>query len=272
MGLFLSRRELKKILDERFDSVHRHIDFIHDDVFSLLRTYLPLNNDIELITEYPVAYHSNDHLHPTGTIKDNTRCPKFFWKCESLFPEKPHLHFLDLGCSSGGLVLDALLRGHKAIGLEGSNASLREQRAQWRFIQNNLFTCDITKPFTLRNRASGNRQKFDIISMWDVLEHIAKPNLNTLLENIWNHLEEGGIFVASISTDASVVDGVDLHVTKEPREWWEKCFAEAGFEIIEPLEPHFMPRGGTNPPHSYMAPRSIMEYCFGIAVRRRPQS
>jgi hypothetical protein len=54
---------------------------------------------------------------------------------------------MDLGCSGGGIILDALLRGHMAIGLEGSDVSLKQQRAEWRVIPNHLFTCDITKPF-----------------------------------------------------------------------------------------------------------------------------
>jgi hypothetical protein len=55
---------------------------------------------------------------------------------------------MDLGCSGGGLVFDFLLRGHTAVGIEGSDFSQKSQRAEWRLLnQCNLLTADITKPF-----------------------------------------------------------------------------------------------------------------------------
>jgi len=271
MGLFSFSRSSKKYLDRQFQAIHQHVDFLHNDLFVLLRNYLKLDDGeaVELETRHPVAYESNDHLHPLGTVKDNTRCPKFFWKCEGMFPERERLRFLDMGCSSGGLVLDAILRGHFAIGLEGSDASLKEQRAQWRILSDRLFTCDITKEFFIRDRATRELKKFDVISMWDVLEHIAESDLPQLLNNIRTHLADGGIFVGSVSFSPSVHDGVELHVTRHEREWWEKTFADHGFEILPPFEPQFMPRGGFNPSHCYLPPIGLDPEHFGIAVRKR---
>lgn len=270
MGLFSFSRSSRKYLDRQFQAIHQHVDFLHDDLFVLLKSYLRLDDGeaVALETDYPVAYESNDHLHPLGTIKDNTRCPKFFRKCEGLFPDRERLRFLDMGCSSGGLVLDAILRGHFAVGLEGSDSSLKEQRAQWRILANNLFTCDITKEFFVRKRATREIQEFDIVSMWDVLEHIAEANLPGLLANIRNHLATGGIFVGSVSFSQSMHDGVELHVTRKKREWWERIFADNGFEIMPPFEPQFMPRGGFNPAHCYLPPIGLDPEHFGIAVKK----
>lgn len=270
MGLFSFSRRKKEYLESQFNALHRHIDFLHDDLFVLLKSYLNANDDksVVLETEFPVAFTSNDHLNPKGTIEDNTRCPKYFHKCEEMFPDKAKLRFLDMGCSSGGLVLDALLRGHFAIGLEGSDISLKEQRAQWRIIPDNLFTCDISKEFFLKNRHTGETQEFDVVSMWDVVEHIAESDLPQLLKNIRTHLSVGGCFFASVSMSESIVNGVELHVTRKPRDWWEKTLSDNGFEVIAPLEPQYMPRGGYNPAHCYLPPKRLSKYRFGIAARR----
>ena len=49
--------------------------------------------------------------------------------------------FLDLGCSGGQLVIDYIDRGHLGIGLEGSNYSVINKRANWpKYHNKNLFT------------------------------------------------------------------------------------------------------------------------------------
>jgi len=42
---------------------------------------------------------------------------------------------MDIRCSGGGLVLDGILKGHFAIGLEGSDYSKKRQRAEWRLMK-----------------------------------------------------------------------------------------------------------------------------------------
>ena len=179
-----------KVVDG-FTMVHKHIDFCYSDIFVLLDKYIEnTSGAIKLETEYPVAYESNDHIVPHGTIRDDTRYPRFIHACEMYFKDMDKLAFADLGCSSGGIVLDALLRGHEAVGLEGSDESFRQQRAHWRVIPKNLFTCDVTKPFTLKK--DGIRKEFDVISAWEMLEHIGESDLDSFekykgsFKNRWN--------------------------------------------------------------------------------------
>ena len=98
-------------------------------------------------TSHHVAADSNDHIFPRGAKNDNTRYPRFVAAIEAVLGQK--LRVLDLGCSGGGMVLDFLLSGHNAVGIEGSDYSQRWQRAEWANIGDRLFTADITKPFTL---------------------------------------------------------------------------------------------------------------------------
>ena len=239
-----------------FTKVHRHLDFSYADIFVLLDKNIEnTSGAIELDTKYPVAYESNDYLVPHGTVRDDTRYPRFIHACEMYFKDREKLAFADLGCSSGGIVLDALLRGHEAVGLEGSDESFKQQRAQWRIIPKNLFTCDITKPFTLKK--DGKLKEFDVISAWEVLEHIKEEDLPVLLENIKKHLNTGGIFIGSIANwdDIDEETGVNWHVNLHPYEWWRDRFAEVGFDIItEAFSPYDLARGTINPPHVYELP------------------
>jgi len=259
-------------LDERIGEMHRHVDFTYRDIMVALqrqKAFLP-EHDIILETNYPVAYHSMDHLHPHGTIQDNTRCPRFVEKCESLLCARRNLAFLDLGCSGGGMVLEAALRGHISMGLEGSDCSKTEQRAEWRLLGNRLQTCDITKPFSLRNSAQ-QIQQFDIITAWEVLEHIAEADLPQLFENIKKHLTKKGYFVGSIANydDIDPESGVNWHVTVHPYDWWEQKFMEADFQICtEDFSPYDMARGTYNSPQCYLKPQSIQN-SFHFAVKKR---
>ena len=244
-----------KVVDG-FTMVHKHIDFCYSDIFVLLDKNIEnTSGAIKLETEYPVAYESNDHIVPHGTIRDDTRYPRFIHACEMYFKDMDKLAFADLGCSSGGIVLDALLRGHEAVGLEGSDESFKQQRAHWRVIPKNLFTCDVTKPFTLKK--DGIRKEFDVISAWEMLEHIRESDLDILLKNIKDHLKLGGIFVGSIANwdDIDEKTGVNWHVNLHPYEWWSEKFKIFGFEIItEKFSPYDMARGTYNPPHCYEFP------------------
>ena len=262
--------QTKRLLDE----THRHIDFTYHDLMVALqrqRGFLP-ENKIKLETDYPIAYESLDHLYPHGTIQDNTRYPRFVKKCETLLASRKELAFLDLGCSGGGMVLEAALRGHISMGLEGSDCSKREQRAEWRLLGDRLQTCDITKPFYLRD-VYEKTQQFDVITAWEVLEHIAETDLPGLFDNIRNHLADDGIFVGSIANwdDIDPESGVNWHVTVHPYDWWKAKFEAAGFfvctELFDVID---LARGGYNPPHCYEAPYPDVDTqkSFHIAVRK----
>ncbi|WP_195282967.1 class I SAM-dependent methyltransferase [Harryflintia acetispora] len=261
-------------LEKHVNEIHRHIDFTYRDLMVALerqRTYLPKKN-IRLVTDAPLAYESLDYLYPHGTIRDNTRYPRFVTKCEELLGRKENLAFLDLGCSGGGMVLEALLRGHISMGLEGSDSSLKEQRAEWRLLGDRLQTCDITKPFRLETE-HGNLQLFNIITAWEVMEHIAESDLHQLFQNIQNHLDEDGYFIASIACwdDIDPKSGINWHVTLHPYVWWKKRFEEAGFMVCtELLQPIDLARGAYNPPHSYKTPSNRFDpkTSFHIVARK----
>jgi autotransporter strand-loop-strand O-heptosyltransferase len=174
-----------------------------------------------LLTDYPLAVDSLDHIEPEGAVQDNSVNPAFNGKLNRLLNRTFRL--LDLGCSGGGFVRACLSEGHLAVGLEGSDYSLKQNRAEWPVIPDSLFTCDISRPFKLRE--DGAPAKFDVVTAWEVLEHIAEERLTVLCHNVFEHLADDGLWLMSVS-----MLPYKLHMTVRPQAWWSALFLDNGFE------------------------------------------
>ena len=252
------QKQVLNSIAARIDLLREDADIGLRDIMVVLDRTAQLDHDpgIELKTNFAVAIKSDDHKHPRGTRNDNTRHPRFVRKCEEIFGRK--VRALDLGCAGGGLVFDFLLRGHEAIGLEGSDYSLRNQRAEWRLLSQHLLTCDITQPFELRERNGGGMARFDVICAWEVLEHLPEELLPQFFANVSAHLSKDGLFAASIATseDFDEETGAIYHVTIKPRDWWEQKYREGGLEPVSGLfEVKDFPRGSGNTPVDWDAIR-----------------
>lgn len=215
---------------------------------------------IEILTDHPVALDSPDHLHPWGTAHDNYRCGAFNEKLFRLIPGK--LSVLDLGCSGGGFVKDMIDNGHFAVGIEGSDFSKKHGRAEWREIPDNLFTADITQHFMLvsgepiddRRIRDLERCMFRVITAWDVIEHIKRSDIPSVMGNIGRHLLPSGMVIMSISPNEEAPEGVPLHQTVEGRNWWLGTFWDLGWQNHPEIVEYFgedMVRGGSNAPNSF---------------------
>lgn len=210
---------------------------------------------ITVETKHPIAFASPDHLVPVGTKYDNSSHKKFLLHTEEFIGEssgRERFSFLDLGCSGGQLVRDFLDIGWISVGLEGSDYSLKHKRANWpKLAGKNLFTCDITKPFSvLVNR---KKHRFHLITAWEVLEHINALDLPILFKNIMRHLVSGGYFMASTTSLSDVHRGVDLHQTKRSnRQWriWLSRNVPELFPVDDGLA--FYERVRYNSEHSYL--------------------
>lgn len=186
--------------------------------------------------ERGVAIASADHQAPWGTRLDNSRNLRFNAKLNRLF-HGHSLRILDLGCAGGGFVEDCVDQGHRAIGLEGSDYSKKMGRAAWRSIPEALFTCDISRPFKV---VAGDRDNptepvlFDVVTCWEVLEHLAEADLVTVCDNVRRHLKETGLWIVSISPSSDVCHGIELHQTVHPKPWWVAFFQKNGFVALAP--------------------------------------
>ena len=201
----------------------------------------------KVITNHPVAEDTDDHKHPEGIYYDNNYNAGFVESFENYFNGRK-LNIMDLGCAGGELICRLNERGHTAVGLEGSDHCLviRPEMVEevgfmpaghknWEQYGNkNLFTCDVTKPFTVT--FNDENFKCDFITCWDVIEHFYDEQLDQFFNNVNNHLEDGGMFTCSIhmgvsprhNSSKNTPHGLDYHKSKHPREWW-----------IEELSKHF---------------------------------
>lgn len=195
-----------------------------------------------LEAERKIAFESLDHLNPLGTARDNSINHRFNHKIYKIFDgvEKP-LRVLDIGCSGGGFVRSCIDDGCLAVGLEGSDYSMILGRAEWKTIPNNLFTCDVTRPFQIKFDNGGDitNFKFHVVTSWEVMEHISEVDIALVAKNVQQHLIDGGIWAMSISYVDDFINGVNLHRTVNSKSWWVNKFKELGFAHIENYENYF---------------------------------
>jgi len=198
---------------------------------------------ITLETEHPVAIESPDHIAPVGTVNDNTTDADYIAAVKKYFNKSP-LKMMDLGCAGGQLVVDFIESGDYGVGLEGST-NARERGAgkhNWdKYGDKNLFTVDLTKPYQLYD--DGEKVKFDFITTWEVVEHIAEEDLSMFFGNIRNHLEDDGVFCCSIAVvrdDVGYIDGklVSRHQSVFNSAKWINILFDNGFELaVDPSWP-----------------------------------
>ena len=194
------------------------------------------NGRFAVETNHRVAFESPDHIAPKGTAMNNSTNKKFVLHMDERLrrelnaPTKA-LSFMDIGCSGGQLVTDFLKLKWCALGLEGSDFSLKFKRANWATLANkNLFTCDITKPYQVT--LDGRPAQFHLITAWEVMEHIATPDLDMVFTQIRKHLAPGGYFIASTTETSDIHEGLELHQTQWTNAQW-RAFVEKNYPDLE---------------------------------------
>jgi 2-polyprenyl-3-methyl-5-hydroxy-6-metoxy-1,4-benzoquinol methylase len=208
---------------------------------------------MRLQTNHPIALTSVDHTHPYGTSKDNSTNAEFNRRLAFLVGgDTPS--FLDLGCAGGGLVESLAVEGWNAFGIDGSDYSQARGREAWGRMPERFFTADLTEPFLLLQNERVAR--FDVITMWEVLEHIPEPKLDILVSNLHIHTEAGAYFIGSVNSASGFYQGVEYHATQRPPEWWVAYFEARGWTLRKDLYAHFHPhwvRGPNTDGQSSMA-------------------
>jgi 2-polyprenyl-3-methyl-5-hydroxy-6-metoxy-1,4-benzoquinol methylase len=223
-----------------------------------------INQEFTLVSNNKLAFSSNDFKEPESTMEGMRDSSWFIYEVEKLIG-KNKISFMDIGCGSGALSFQFLKKGHFSIGLDGSDFCKNNQLGYWSY-NDLLKTCDVTKPFhILREDEMVN---FDIITMWEVFEHIFEQDIDSVLNNIVDNLNDDGFFIGSISTleYLNPKTGVIYHVTLKEYEWWEKKFHNSGLTMIALPIPAFSCCRGVGDryqdPHSYIdAPETGFHFC-----------
>jgi SAM-dependent methyltransferase len=182
-------------------------------------------------TNRPVALDSIDYICPRGAIRDNSKNLRFNQILEKkIFPNKK-FSLLDFGCAGGGFVRSILEAGHVGVGLDGSDIQKKRNLGEWSSCPLHFFTVDLTEKFHLKDKA-GAGLVFDIVTAWEVLEHIEEEKIPILIQNAASHLKTNGLFVASIdqTPDFNPITGANYHVTLKSQQWWIDIFNQHGFK------------------------------------------
>lgn len=184
-----------------------------------------MNYSLIVESKHRLAFDSNDHVYPLGTRNDNYSKEEFILDIEKTFKDSDPLYFMDLGCAGGRLVKDVLAKGHIAVGLEGSDYNAKIGRAEWPDLYlRNIFTCDISREYTVFIKRENEERKLfecDVISAWEVVEHIPTDRLRTFFENIRKHLKIGGHFYAGICQAESQIGPIVYHNSVFSQETWK---------------------------------------------------
>lgn len=120
------------------------------------------------------------------------------------------INVLDLGCGGGQLCVDFSKKSYvkNSIGLDGVAGTLNLYN--WYHYKNNLFNVDISKEFSILNE-DDEIMKFDLITSWEVIEHLTEDDLEVFFENSYKHLSEDGIFIGSIALFPDTRDEFGFH-------------------------------------------------------------
>lgn len=224
-SVYAQHHQTDVLLKFYLESAPKFLELSTNDAFNA-------KNQIQLKTDFPLALGSYDHLNPDSTTEGLSRPTMFVRDCISVLGE--NIKSLDLGTGAAGLAFEFSINGIVGVGIDGSDFCRTHRIGYWPVLSNNLFTCDITKPFHFLASGSDAQVTFEIITMWEVLEHIAEHDLQQVFKNISRHLDEKGYFVGSISMlDYRDGSGIPYHVTLQSREWWRVKFLDAGLVMLD---------------------------------------
>jgi 2-polyprenyl-3-methyl-5-hydroxy-6-metoxy-1,4-benzoquinol methylase len=143
---------------------------------------------------------------------------------------------LDVGCSVGGFVRAARELGYAAEGIDISPSSVSVGQRAGLEIRAGDFLC------------AGFPAKFDVITMWATLEHLAKPN--RYVKRARECLRSGGVLLASVPNFSGITQRLigtkDRYVGIDHLNYWTahgfaSYLDRVGFEVLEIVTYGFNP-------------------------------
>lgn len=96
---------------------------------------------------------------------------------------------LDYGCGAGDFLLHMKNNGYEVMGMEPNEKA--QEISRRKIGKDHVVNCELKEI----------NRKFDIITMWHVLEHI--PNLNETIEELKKHLNKNGTLIIAVPNHLS---------------------------------------------------------------------
>lgn len=116
---------------------------------------------------------------------------RYLGRLAKIYPEKGKL--LDVGTNTGLFVRLAIDNGWKAQGLEPNRWAAE-------YAKKNYEITLVNKPF---DRKAFAKESFDVVTMWDVIEHFNNPIEE--MNNVFWYLRPGGVFAFSTVDPESIL-------------------------------------------------------------------
>lgn len=180
--------------------------------------------------EYLIDFYKN---YPTSSLDWHKNESEFYSKIynhglDLIESYKGSGNILDIGCSSGYFLTIASKRGYKSFGIE---PNIQESTYA---TQNGINIIGST----INEIDKGTR--FDVITMWDVLEHIDSPK--AYIERLKHLLNPEGIIFIQVPTSEALAakimrdkcnmfDGIE-HLTLFSRKSLKRCFSRANMKLL----------------------------------------
>ncbi|GBF08530.1 putative S-adenosylmethionine-dependent methyltransferase [Aeropyrum pernix] len=147
-----------------------------------------------------------------------------------LLKNKEDIRWLDIGCGLGYLVKEAMEEGIDAYGIEISDYALRNA-----IIKERVKLGSITDiPF--------EDEYFDVVSAFDVLEHIHPRDTFKALSEIHRVLKPKGILIMTTPNPCYIDSWIyDLtHINVRPPKYWKMLLEQQDFKVKMPYIPSFI--------------------------------
>ncbi|MBI2761646.1 MAG: class I SAM-dependent methyltransferase [Chloroflexi bacterium] len=201
------------------------------------------------------------------------------WRYRTLLSLKlrPGGRLLDVGCGTGNLVRLARKRGYRVAGTDYDREAVAVARKS--FALHDVHALSIEE--TVAHDWQG---PFDVITLFDVLEHLAEPR--QAIESLSGLLAPGGFLACTVPSAQrwpgwfdSVVDSPPHHLTLWTRPGLASCIAAAGlavrgikrsplqgFDMLHPLQSVWRPLSGRVP----LAASLGLAASYGVALVAAP--
>jgi len=180
----------------------------HFDIVSCKNCNLIYTNPIFNEAHYKETYQSKDYqeiVKGLGEESHNYRVNRFGKErvdiLSKFLPENKKIKYLDIGCSTGFVVEAAKNIGWEAIGIDLNPSAINFGRDRGLDLRNNSL-----------DEISFNKKSFDIISLFDVLEHLPDPT--DIINQALGYLKKGGIlfiYVPNWDSASRILLGEDAH-------------------------------------------------------------
>ncbi|MGO4912413.1 class I SAM-dependent methyltransferase [Leeuwenhoekiella sp. W20_SRS_FM14] len=224
MNSSLDKKQTIQIKD--FSVSNEEFDLIYDSELDMYTTSsIPENLEDYYLSENYIS-HTDSKKGITETLYQFVKSFMLKQKLKHISKFKSVGSLLDIGAGTGDFLIEAKKRGWEVTGVEPSLVARKNAlNKKLRLLENT---------FQLTTR------KFDVITMWHVLEHV--PHLQEQINWLEKHLSEDGILVIAVpnfnSDDAKKYGkfwaawDVPRHIHHFSRKSITTLFSNFGFELI----------------------------------------